>query len=455
MKIAYKSIKNGVFYLLILIFLSSFLFLAYFSNLDIDIKSIYGLIFVSGFVFVLCSIFINKLIIWAQNPCNLYLLFFLTYYSLGIVGFSTYRGYIEKWFWLLILLGSVIFYFLGIQLGRLSIFYKKNIAEINKKYKPNKFIAYGILCLSLISATYIVARHGLVFINPEARFFISAKLSYIVEFSIPVIITLFCYRLVNGKVGYKIYLLIFSFFIVLLSLGYRNQPVLLILGILLSVFFHAGYNWVLVKYKKLFSLIVSLMCFFLGYSYLIRINNSIGRTLNWKDTIIEFDIFNPEIILSIIPLHMASREGMGVTEVAIERLGIIESYVPSWTLFFQDFFTMLPEYSLTSGRILGIVVNLKETSSLTPSLIGGVMISFGIVGVFLCFLVMGFIFKKLTNLYRKTQDPKWLSLLVVFCLYAIELTNRGFFKPMYVFSVIIVFMISFGSNYYDSNKIKS
>lgn len=418
-------------------------YIVFASGFDVGSRSILGCLFVSLMLAVLAMVFFNGIIAFIGVPGRFYAAFVVFYYMMGIWGISTYRDYIDNVYWLCVMAFSIVCFILGGRIGDLLL--RRGGVEagdIVGGYKYNKLVAMVFIGASFLAALAVTVNHGILFFNPEARFAVSAKLSYFVEFSLPVTLTIFCYELSRTKLTLRLFVLPLFVLLMLLSLGYRNQPVLLIVGLVMSIFYCSNSRIDFGRFKVVFGGAVFAGLVFLGFSYLVRIENSVGRMLGWRDTISIFDVVLPELTLPFIPLHMAAREGMGVTTIALDRLEDIASYVDRFWFFLLDFSTILPDFSLTSGRVLGLVVNLNETSSLTPSLIGGLLISYGVLGAFLFFLMAGMGLSIVWGAYKRTHDPKYLSLTIVSLVYMVELTNRGIFKPMYIISVILVYLMS-------------
>ncbi len=389
-------------------------------------------------VFLLSFILYPAAVDVARKPDVAFLAALVAYYGFGIVSFTTYRGYINQYMWAGILLLAVASYLVGRQIGRRT----SQLPTDAPSYRLKSWACYGILIASTGAALSIVATHGLVLLNPEARFGVSAKASYLVELSIPVVLSKFCIDMIRQQ-RFRWFMLGLPALalLMLLCLGYRNQPILLVLGIGLIVLMSLKDDAKVKRFRLAFAAIAPVAMFSFGLSYLIRTNNSIGRTLSWQGMIREFDVKLPEFSLPYIPLHLASREGMGVAEASMERADDMSSYIERSWFFFSDFLTMLPGYSLTSGRILGMVVNGREDSSLTPSILGGLMIGYGYIGVVVYFLLSGWLLGKLTVRFNVTRDPKTLALLTICFLYTLELMNRGIFKPMYLIAPLVtVFM---------------
>ncbi|MDR6094765.1 hypothetical protein [Stenotrophomonas sp. SORGH_AS_0321] len=374
----------------------------------------------------------------AKKPDLSFILILTVYYGFGIFPLTTYRGYIDELMWMSVLACAIASFLLGRSISG-AVSYKKD-KDVTVQLRSS--FASLIILISALCAGWIIANHGLVLFNPEARFGISAKISYLVELAIPAVIAKFCYELsVHGRFRWKMATLPAMTFLILLSLGYRNQPILLVLGLLLPTLIAIPAGSRLLQYRTPFALLVPVVMFLFGISYLVRTNNSTGRTLDWEAMIREYSVVLPEFTLPYVPLHLASREGMGVAEASIERLDSLTDYVQRSWFFFSDFLTMLPGYSMTSGRVLGVVVNGREDSSLTPSILGGLMIGYGMWGVIVFFLITGAIFSYLVRRHAASHDPRTLAALSVFFIYMLELMNRGIFKPMYIIAMTLTFFL--------------
>lgn len=428
-----NAIKNGIASAGIVTGFAALLIL--FSSGQQDLASIIGSVVGLIPLFFLAFITYPLIMKAARRPDLAFLAILVVYYSFGIFPLTTYRGYIDQYMWSMVLALAIASYLSGRWLA--SRFPVRTQASAD--FGMRSWLATCTLAVSLGCALWIVATHGLVIFNPEARFGISAKLSYLVELSIPVVISKYCYDLwAAGSFRSRLLALPTLTLIMLLSLGYRNQPILLVIGLVMATFMSMADLGKLKKYRLAFSVLLPSAMFAFGASYLIRTNNSVGRTLDWKTTIREFDVLLPEFTLPYVPLHLAAREGMGVAESSLQRIDDISGYVQRSWFFFSDFLTLLPGYSTTSGRVLGMVVNGREDSSLTPSILGGLMIGYGYVGVIVFFLLSSFVLGRLVIRYNVHRDPRTLSLLTIFFIYMLELMNRGIFKPMYLIVLLVV-----------------
>src|SRR5690606_14503838 len=113
---------------------------------------------------------------------------------------------------------------------------------------------------------------------------------------------------------------------------------------------------------------------FMGGAYLFRTERS-ERLLDFESAIAIHEIKGATIVTPLIPLHLYSREGLGVADTAYKRRSEIFQYGSPTELYFSGILTALPNFDLTLGRVLGRVVNRSEIS-LTMSLAGAITVCF-------------------------------------------------------------------------------
>ncbi|PAE09431.1 hypothetical protein CHI12_01120, partial [Terribacillus saccharophilus] len=156
--------------------------------------------------------------------------FLFFYYISGIINLSEYRGYISELLWSKLLVISLLAFMLGYIIFSLVL---KNQHSGRNIISTSVYKSGFILIMALIAAVIITLQNGILLLNPAARGNVSAVLQYLVEFSIPVVILLFnTYRKSHSK---QVILLVFATTLLLFSLGYRNQPMILLICIFLSL----------------------------------------------------------------------------------------------------------------------------------------------------------------------------------------------------------------------------
>ncbi|USK28394.1 hypothetical protein LIT32_23650 [Bacillus sp. CMF21] len=436
-KLLFQYISMTIFIILfisILTFVNQYLF----SN-DKVLATIIGLFYMSVISLAIIYVVIRVIGVVGISPNIIFILFTSFYIIAGIIPMSSYRDNINLEFWILMLVISIIFLIIGQLLGRLTVL-KLNMSKNNiSENKINTKMSFVLYTISVISTLIILFRFGLVFLEPTKRFLVPSELQYLVELSVPITVCIFSYYYNSQNKNYKLFLIPLMSLIILLSLGYRNQPMLLIMGIILIIVFknlrahHYKYG---LKPSIFISSGLTFLLFVFSFLFIIRQENSV-ELLDWASFINFYQVKNHQFSFPLFPIHLSSREAMGVTTVAIERFNEIKNYLGNGTLFFQDLFTLLPGNQTTAGNILGMVVNRRETVSLTPGLIGGLYLSSGLIGVIIGFMLIGFILSYNWYSYRIYGSLTNFSIMIITLIYSIELINRGVFKPMYLLVLII------------------
>ena len=145
--------------------------------------------------------------------------------------------------------------------------------------------------------------------------------------------------------------------------------------------------------------------------------------------------------LFFFPIRKASREWMGVAQIALARMREIERFCPRYLFILNDLATILPGKQTTSGQALGAVVNNSDNVSLTPGSLGGLYISWGFAGVIGFHFFIGAILSYLWNSYRRRGSPWHLICCILILIYLVQFTFRGLFKPMYILMLVVVWFI--------------
>lgn len=362
-----------------------------------------------------------------NKPLVILFSFTLLFHSMGLLPLSNRRDYIDFSYWWIALALALASLWAGGRYGELR---SKRRNEINI-YDVRKKNIVIILAISALSALYIASTHGLLIFHPELRFGVSSTYLYLIEGSLVAGIVLFTSNKTPSL--QKKALIGCSIILLLLSTGYRNQAVLFLLGIGLIYFFTSNRTPKTTLIYTGFVLMFSL----LAISFYLRIENS-EDILNWSSKIIEQEIFAPSVILPILPIHDSAREVMGVAEVALNRKEHIKYFTSLTNLFFLDMWTLIPGRTLTGTSILGVVVGNSDSMYLVPGSLGALLISFGYLGVVTLYFSCGYLVSYLWATYKSSQQPIHLSSIVIFIIYFIQFTYRGFPKPMYLFAALLL-----------------
>ena len=402
-----------------------------------------GLIYVSFVIFVITLVSLRLIEFRKINPNNIILWFIIIYFGLGIFPFSSYRENIINSLWLMLLSISVFVLIMGQYFGKLIARKSSDSYFFQSKENLRKTVFTVFFILSLSFTFIIIYNYGFLLFNPSARFLVPASWSYIAELLVPLTITIFALFFAKGKSDFALYLLFVVSFLLLFSLGYRNQPMLLIIGTLMVIFFKKQRllkKKISINNSLILSVGLTIILFLFSILFISRQESS-SELLNWNDFVEHYEVNNYQVTMPLFPLHLSAREAMGVTTVALDRQNEIDDLLEKKPFFFADLYTLLPGEQLTSGNILGMVVNRNPNVSLTPGLIGGLYLTGKIYGVCIGFFVIGFLISYFWNIYRIQGVKKYLALSIITLIYSIELINRGIFKPMYIVVLILPYLL--------------
>ncbi|MHA8018616.1 hypothetical protein ACX94F_00980 [Stenotrophomonas hibiscicola] len=370
-----------------------------------------------------------------SSPYTILFTFTLVFYVLGLLPITSRRNYIDSGFWTALLITSLAAMLAGSWLAKATA--RKR--EHHSTAAISKFRTLTIYGASLAAAIYIVSTAGLLLFKPEARFSVGSTWVYLVEFSIAATICIVSERFVSSKpLGRLMPVAIAAQSVMLLAIGYRNQLALLWLGI--------GLIYLFTKASKLRSRSIFVKSAAAAFAALLlmsallyaRIEFSGDSIISWNARIDQFDIVLADYMLPVLSIHDASRETMGVAQIAIDRIGDIQQSTSNVGFFFMDMMTLLPGHSETATALLGQVVGNSDEMYLVPGLIGALYISFGIIGVIAFYALAGFGLQRLWISYQRSGNARTFSLAIVAVIYLIQMTYRGIPKPMYIAAAIIV-----------------
>ncbi|MCY1535922.1 hypothetical protein D9M68_713490 [compost metagenome] len=137
-----------------------------------------------------------------------------------------------------------------------------------------------------------------------------------------------------------------------------------------------------------------------------------------------------------MPFYLAFRETVGLSARIINTPNISDN-----SLFFSDFYTLLPGSYEAAGKLFGDIIGRVGDGGLTPGIVGALYIDYGIYGIS---AMIGLSLAS-AHLYRSAKsNPILIPTYSVFILQLIHLFHRGFPKPEYItFLLIILFYTLF------------
>jgi hypothetical protein len=437
-KTIYNRMLFGVLYFEIGMTALLCLFVFYYKSFYV--QTISSVIFIA----LVCSTIVyfigNKIIAFLSHPAKFYLSFYFVFYILGLLPISSFRDYLDIPFWLFLMsVGMASFLF-----GWHFPLWKRNSGRSIKLYNESlsKVPVFFVLFISTAAAVFITASQGLTAINPDLRFATSPKFAYLVEACIPATIILMVFKVTQNRrpIDKTVVCLVLYSSVLLLSVGYQNQLFILFLGAVLTIVFankkREFIAWGRLKIRVIMACVcISGIVIFTGM-FVMKLEMS-KRLLDLEQSVAYYNIKYADKILPVLPLHRAARDGMGVTQKALQKTTQIEEYCHKWPLILLDMATVLPGKQITSGQVLGIIVN-DEKVSLTPGALGGLYLSWGLTGIIIFYFIIGVLLSYLWSNYILHNSPWHLIYCVLITIYLVQFTYRGLFKPMYLLVLIIV-----------------
>ncbi|EWH08496.1 hypothetical protein DS2_17200 [Catenovulum agarivorans DS-2] len=364
------------------------------------------------------------------------LVFFVTFYlMIALLNISSWRGYTEVF-----TLKLYFFAFLCLCTPLMFNF------KVNYDYKARlgrdvDFVLLGVaihLFIVYVCVLYIYGTKGPVILNQALRFDIPTAIEYAIKSALPIA------ALVPVIKAKKHSFLVAALVLPAILMGYRGASVLALVSYLITLWYVNSCKAQLSAYvnsrNKTYYFLASI-CFlivFIGF-YLRRSGSSELATV---DVLIDvyFDYNNPLLYL-IIPFYLGFKETVGLSNKIITEN--ISNSINDYPLFFADLFTILPGERLAAGQTLARLFGSVEGGGLTPGLLGGLYIDFGFYA-FIFLVVMGIFFKFIVVLaYRNLIFiPVYTLLLTQY----IHLFHRGFLKPEYITSLVIILFYFFMLN---------
>lgn len=352
----------------------------------------------------------------------LYVLFYL---SIGLLNISSWRGYItvevlHLYAWAIYLFFAPILVFARV---------RRELEPIRSEGQQfTKIIIAAHIAVSLVAVAYIYVSIGNVLLNQSLRFRIPTGLEYTVKSVLP-IAAIIPFLEIKRK-----FILLLAVLAPAVLIGSRGTAVVATLAyVLSSIYFMGGRfsvrDFVLENRKYLYYMI-----FAVGIVVVLFYLRRSGQTeLASVDVVIahyfDYDNF---FVRSILPFYLGFKETTGLT-TRIVMDGVVNELNPN-PLFFADLFTVLPGGNVAAGQTLARIFGASEAGGLTPGLLGGVYIDYGVGGL-VFFLVFGFCFVFIDRFMQ--SSPYFIVVYAQVITQFIHLFHRGFLKPEYVTAIII------------------
>ncbi|WP_374475087.1 oligosaccharide repeat unit polymerase [Zoogloea sp.] len=369
-----------------------------------------------------------------KNSLALVPLYFLIYIGIGALNISSWRGEIS--------VETIQLYFWGMALLVLPLLLFKNDKQV---YSGEKIVLVRknvvmIIWLHLILAwaatVYVYGTIGFVALDQQLRFRIPTALAYVIRSTLPLVAFLPILKFRRNKLAVFLLAALLPSFLI----GFRGVA---LTGVFAFVFVWAIYNKTAVSRRSIF-LAVLVGLFIIYFGFFAR--RAEGGSLASADLIIAHYFETDEFwVYMLLPLYLALRETIGITSMIID--GGLSNDVNEYPLFVADLYTVFPGGAVAGGQSLGDIIGRVDDGGLTPGILGGVYIDYGVAGLSVFFflgLLLGYAF------YRAKRIPVLLPVYAVILSQFFHLMHRGFLKPEYFTFIAVAFfysaLISFGKS---------
>lgn len=372
------------------------------------------------------------------NPFVLYLAFYIIYFLLGLLRLTNTYELKQTELWLLLFVEGLIGWIIGWKIGVHAYRRRQGVKIV--RISSSLASVYVTMGISIISAILIFAMYGSVLFHQDNRAGVSTKLAYLTEFAIPAVLIYTVLSIQNHRHSIpwkKIFGMGVLFTFVMGVFGSRNQPTILMLGLILIVamLFQNERSLSPVRHRLKGYLAVGVSLLIVGQIILYYIRFEFTSTvLGFENRIVESGLIWPEVTSVLLPFHASSRLNFWDSERILDNLSIVEAYCNPRLLIVRDFFTLLPGEQISAGRIL----HVGSGGGRTLGALGGLYISWGHLGVLLFYTVVGFLMRIAWFKYEQYRSPWGLTSSILGLIYLIQFSMRGLFKPMFLFVFVLL-----------------
>ena len=379
------------------------------------------------------------------NPFVVYMAFYIIYFLLGLLRLTTLYELQQTELWLVLFVEGLIGWILGWQIGVYACRRRQGVRIV--RITSSLSSVYVTMGISIVGAIFLFATYGSTLFRQDDRLAISTKLAYLIEFAIPAVLiyTILSIQNHSHSIPWKKLFGMAVLFVFVLGLrGSRNQPTILIMGLILIVamLFQNEMSLTPVRHRLKGYLAVGVSLLILGQVLLFYIRAEFTSTiLGFEDQIIHSGLIYPKSTLVLLPLHQSSRLNFWDSERILNNPSIVEAHCDLRFLLVRDFFTLLPGEQISAGQILGVGSGYGRTLGA----LGGLYITWGYLGVLLFYTVVGFLMRIAWLKYEQYRSPWGMASSVLGLIYLIQFSVRGVFKPMYlfVFVLLLIFWLEY------------
>lgn len=359
------------------------------------------------------------------------------YFGIGVANISNYRGEISaltiSLYSSLILLSLIPFLWFKLE--------KKSVLITLKT--SNKFELIAKMHLIIVWSTLILIflLYGNILINQNIRFRVPVAMGYIIKSALAICIFFPYSKRMNKN---NIFLYIVLPIIPSLIIGSRGNIISILVCVSLIYIIHnklltrLKLNFKKINYKRIiFKVTLSAALVIIPLFFIRRVfDKSLMKPMAM---LIHYQFPSKSwFYILLLPLHVGFRETIGISNVIINN--DYSNIYTNTPLFFQELMTLIPGNNMAPGQILAKeVIGATSDGGLTPGILGGTYVDFGVFSIFSGLFITFWI----ALLLKKSEINSYYLVLGSLCLVQyFHLFHRGFLKPEY-FTYIIIVMIYF------------
>lgn len=360
-----------------------------------------------------------------QNYLRVIVCFMTFYLSIGLLNISTWRGYtsvetISLYAWGMYFLLTPI---LVLAWRRIDVPFR--MADQQKLLKLVIILHLAIVFLVLL---YVYGTIGNVLSVQSLRFRIPTAAEYAIKSALPIVAVLPFLRL-RWPLLWLMALLLPP-----VMIGSRGTAIMSIVAYVIVLLQRNGHQ---LDLRTLFLKNRSYLLYALGgvgiISVLFYLRRGVDSELSTVDVIIyQYFAYDNVLVRAIMPFYLGFKETIGLSTIIITDQ--VENTINPYPLFFADLFTILPGEDLAAGQSMSRIFGSTEDGGLTPGLLGGIYIDFGLASVAV-FGIMGLLLSWIQR--SVTSSPYYFIIYAQVLTQSIHLFHRGFLKPEYVTSILI------------------
>jgi len=363
--------------------------------------------------------------------------FLLVYFGFALLNISDYRNYISIE---TLRMYVTSLYAFTIPVVALTAVPRTHVTQI-RSTPVIRYMLMGHLVAVWLAVAYVYARYGMVLVKQDLRFSIPTALGYAIRSAVFVPV---CFVMFKDYERKRMQLVLISILSVLppIMIASRSTTALGLLAVCLYMALSRLYGWgAAIKARrrwgiKVYALaalaVIGCYSVIAGGFYVRRANTD--QLMSGEEFVSGYLNAYPKFLMyAVAPLYQGFNETAALTSRIVDQN--IRNTATSTPLVFADFENLLGLSNVSAAQHFGDSVGRAQDGGLTPGLLGALLLDYR-DGYFIAFFGLGLILALLRH--KGMGSKRWLCVYVVCMLQIIHLFQRGFVKPEYFTTLIII-----------------